>query len=246
MNNENDKIIPVGKYKGQPIEISRSDPQYCEWLVSQNWFRDKFSPTYQLIINNFGEPAETPEHNSLQAMFLDRNICINLLKKLGWKSLSKEASLSEAKEKLEECRLKKQQNYTSWGYGRLKEEIEDLELFIEKYEKIDIDNIKIESEFEYKGWDVKIFAKLPFWEGWALDGTVPEVSCSVEIKTDIGDNYPAILRQMKANEHLFRANYRVLVFDKFTATGATLEQVKQIFAASGFCVVPLSEISIKG
>ena len=127
MNNENDKIIPVGKYKGQPIEILRSDPQYCEWLVSQNWFRDKFSPTYQLIINNFGEPAETPEHNSLQAMFLDRNICINLLKKLGWKSLSKEASLSEAKEKLEECRLKKQQNNTAWGYGRLKEEKEDLE-----------------------------------------------------------------------------------------------------------------------
>lgn len=51
---------------------------------------------------------------------------------------------------------------------------------------------------------------------------------------------------MKANERLFRANYRVLVFDKVTATGATLEQVKQIFAASGFYVVPLSEISIRG
>jgi len=34
----------------------------------------------------------------------------------------------------------------------------------------------------------------------------------------------------------------VLVFDQFAAAGATLEQVRKIFAASGFTVLSLSEI----
>lgn len=63
-------IVPFGKYKGQPVEVLREDAQYMDWLLGQNWFREKYQLVYNVIINNFGEPTETPEHNQMQVKFL--------------------------------------------------------------------------------------------------------------------------------------------------------------------------------
>lgn len=70
-----DNIMPMGKYKGQPIEVLDGDPQYRDWLCSQSWFREKFGNQYTLIVNNFTEPSCTPEHNRIQSMFLDDVLC---------------------------------------------------------------------------------------------------------------------------------------------------------------------------
>jgi hypothetical protein len=68
---ESSKLVPFGKYKGQPIEVLAQDRDYCDWLMEQDWFRTRFQPIYTVIVNNFGEPSETPEHNRLQAKFTD-------------------------------------------------------------------------------------------------------------------------------------------------------------------------------
>jgi len=47
---------------------------------------------------------------------------------------------------------------------------------------------------------------------------------------------------MKANAQPRHNGYRVLVFDQFTAAGATLDQVRAIFEASGFKVLSIAEI----
>ena len=65
------EIIPFGKYKGQPVDLLAQDPQYCEWLSQQDWFRTRYPAIHTLIINHFGQPEETPEHNALQALFVD-------------------------------------------------------------------------------------------------------------------------------------------------------------------------------
>jgi uncharacterized protein (DUF3820 family) len=70
--------IPFGKYKGQPIEVLAGDPKYADWLRQQDWFRNRFGGLYQIIINNFAEPSETPEHNRLRARLLDLGFCIKL------------------------------------------------------------------------------------------------------------------------------------------------------------------------
>ena len=70
------QIIPFGKYKGKPVEVLQQDHDYAQWLMAQPWFRERFQPTYNLIVNNFGEPSETPEHNALQALFLDDRFCV--------------------------------------------------------------------------------------------------------------------------------------------------------------------------
>ena len=68
----NTQLVPFGKYKGQPVSVMQNDTQYCEWLSTQDWFRDRYANVYnQVIVNNFTEPTETPEHNRLQMLFLD-------------------------------------------------------------------------------------------------------------------------------------------------------------------------------
>lgn len=67
------EVVPFGKYKGQPIELLAADPQYCDWLASQDWFRERYSKIYTVIINNFAQPEDTPEHNKMQARFLDND-----------------------------------------------------------------------------------------------------------------------------------------------------------------------------
>jgi len=61
--------------------VLQLDTQYREWLMSQSWFRDKYQPIYNFIVNNFGEAADTPEHNILQAKFLKDKVCYNIAKK---------------------------------------------------------------------------------------------------------------------------------------------------------------------
>ena len=64
-------ILEFGKYKGQPIEVLEHDEQYKEWMLNQPWFKDRYPKQYNIIINNFCEPSNTPEHNRMQARFLD-------------------------------------------------------------------------------------------------------------------------------------------------------------------------------
>ena len=67
------RLVPFGKYKGQPVEVMQMDTGYCEWLSTQDWFRERYANVYQqVIINNFTEASETPEHNKLQMLFLDK------------------------------------------------------------------------------------------------------------------------------------------------------------------------------
>jgi hypothetical protein len=78
-------IVPFGKYKGQPVEVLAADHAYCDWLTGQSWFRERYGAVYTLIVNNFAEPSETPEHNALQARFLDDDFCCGFFRALQWK-----------------------------------------------------------------------------------------------------------------------------------------------------------------
>lgn len=63
-------IVPIGKYKGQPVEVLAGDPQYVEWLVAQPNIKQQHAHFYNVIINNLCEPNETPEHNAIHVRFL--------------------------------------------------------------------------------------------------------------------------------------------------------------------------------
>src|SRR5215831_8388673 len=67
-------LVPFGKYKGQSMEALAQDAGYCEWLLGQSWLGELFPNVYTLIINHFGEPSATPEHNRLQLRFLEEKL----------------------------------------------------------------------------------------------------------------------------------------------------------------------------
>lgn len=185
------QLVPFGKYKGQPVEVMQMDTAYCDWLSKQSWFREQYSNVYnQVIINNFTEPTETPEHNRLQMRFLDETFISRFVSKKLIPAISaKEFSLDEI-------------------------------------------------QFEHRGWDVFIEYRYSKETGGELDmfGSV-----CFEIKPCMGDDFPAVLRQMKTNRNRQWATFAVCIIEDFTACGATFEQVNQMFRLSKFSLMRFSE-----
>lgn len=91
-------------------------------------------------------------------------------------------------------------------------------------------------EFEVDGWDVK-FVHGVIGQNNSLD------TVYIEIKPCVGDDYPSILRQMKANQQDHYGTF-ILLYKQFTATGATESQVKEIFKNSKFNMISFSEIEV--
>lgn len=95
-------VVPFGKYKGQPVGALVADADYCDWLLAQPWFRDRFANVYQVVVNYGAEPVETPEHNALQLSFLDDARCLRLARlffpeMMGEKDITKVAWDDEVK-----------------------------------------------------------------------------------------------------------------------------------------------------
>ena len=81
-----DLVWPIGKYKGTPIEIVLADQNYVNWVTSQPFFEEKYPVVYNAInniTNNVvvGE-SETPEHNAIQARFLNDEFLVKIHQKV--------------------------------------------------------------------------------------------------------------------------------------------------------------------
>lgn len=91
------ELIPFGKFKGQPITQLEHDPQYAQWILSTPGLKDKFPRFYSIVVNNFGEPADSPEHNAFQAMFLDEWFALSVGMKAIGKSYEDLSAIYKAK-----------------------------------------------------------------------------------------------------------------------------------------------------
>jgi hypothetical protein len=69
------EIVPFGKYRGRALEEMLADRDYCDWLLAQGWFGQRYQNIYNVIVGAGNEPADTPQHNKLQALFLDAAFC---------------------------------------------------------------------------------------------------------------------------------------------------------------------------
>jgi hypothetical protein len=199
-------IVPFGKYKGQPVEVLSGDPGYVEWLQGQPWVKDRFGGFYQLIINNFKESDETPEHNKLQVLFLDDVFCAAFI---------------------------------DVAYpGKIERDINEIS---KGYRKEMTTIVSIARIFEVGGIDCCLSVicngmKLCFGYDYDKYGKRDLYDICIEIKPQIGDDYPAVLRQMRKNESM------VLFVDRFYAEGATVEQFIKTFELSGIKVVFKHEV----
>lgn len=252
---QRNRLMEFGKYKGQPVEVLANDPNYCQYLINQHGFKEQNYSLYQIIINNFFEPNDTPEHNALQARFTDNNFCFALGKLCNWILMHKSScirNIERAINKLERA------NYNS--YSNNQQKIDELIIHRNGMKE----NVYIKNGIEYNGFNDPLFiiGKVFEQDGWDLiiqtdDANTNSSYCrgdflayndcdikmnkiAVEIKPTLGDNYPAILRQMKmAKTH---PDFQCLVYESFNATNVTLDQIKEIFSSFDFKIFSFIEI----
>lgn len=230
------EIIPFGKYKGQPIEAIASDKQYLDWLTQQPWFREKYATIHQVIINNFCEPTETPEHNALQAKFLDDDFRLKFASiafpRLWWyarmdgemiEQLANEAV--KARSRVDSYAAKRNLSFglkegCRESRPRMSAQVSDLTVQIPQriagrmvfvgppsFEKNGVDcEFGFCAGARYYVSEVASGAYTTYADTAELDA---RDLFRIEIKPNVGDDYPAVLRQMRGNHStiLFTRSY---------------------------------------
>ncbi len=225
-----EKLIPVGKYKNQPVEILESDPNYKNWLLGQEWFRSGHKNLYTFIVNNFSEAQDTPEHNRLQALFLDDDFCIRfsrLVSPDGFSASFHETIFSPRFHVNDESRI----DYEIKG-----ETIGRIQVREKRIEECGIDvsfgvNVEFLDCSKKKGYEDE-WTRLSKPE-WRQAGFY-----AIEIKPTVGDDYPNVLRQMKS------LNCNVLFLETYTGSGITCDQFIQMFQNERLRVVFSSELQL--
>lgn len=199
------EVVKFGKYRGRPVADLLSDGPYVEWLQGQAWFRERYGDLLREITDREAHP--TPEHNRLQALFLDMAYCRAFL--LVSRAMGTARYPSDPPVLLADCpetpiRARFEGRFQA---GRMPDH---------RGNAIDI----------MGSADVLIEAHAPHTH-W----TVP-----IEIKPVVGDDYPAVLRQMGRN------HTRYLFVERYEGEGASRAQFVAIFAASGVGVVFKAEV----
>lgn len=101
----NYEIVPIGKYKGQPLERLMADQSYSEWLLAQAWFVDRYAELANLLrLGRLTEPQDTPEHNAMIAGLIDQRDAFEALASrilAGYWARSEEIYCSSFRQELE-------------------------------------------------------------------------------------------------------------------------------------------------
>lgn len=225
------EIIQVGKYKDKPIEILAGDPDYTEWLINQPWFREKYARQYNIIINNFCEPNETPQHNQLQAKFLQDKmagalirICLNVPDNCPIQIIDKRFE-NDGWDFAVRCLISK--------FCLLPKNINK-----DWYELTLTNRRDCEDHF---GWGDPPFTEKDYGKIKMLETDLP--SChkwiGVELKPAIGDDYPNVLRQVKRHGSVAR---KVVIIGTFTSSAVSFQDVQKIFAYDNIFLLKLADV----
>lgn len=212
------ELIPFGKYKDQPVTVLQNDQGYTEWLLSQDWFRERYGGIHTLIINNFSTDHDTPDHNAKQARFLNDDFCLALSEVIQpeW---TKNARDHIAR-------------YDGVEFSNAISMIEEREFEVGGFDVFFRPVLKSLSK-----------KKARF--GHEFYPTASWTSVYVEIKPTVSDNFPSVLRQIKSQIKRAGGGAIVLFVSSYTGVGANLSDMKAIFKSSGIHVVFEHEVEKK-
>jgi hypothetical protein len=269
MSNE---IIPFGKYRGTEIsEVLQRDPAYMQWLTQQAWFQEKFAPIYQLVINNFAPPSEdTPAHNALQVRFLEFDFQNTFMAQAGiifnWDWMTKvfftrteylrkapkpldkmhrQNTNSTNKYYIDSHRNTVRSHWKTWRYLRKRPQ-RGIEISKAAFEGV------TDVKFTVTAWVGFPRIELFKYEEGEYNGLESYVFY-IEIKPSMGDDYPAVLRQIKRQrgaayrqrEEGFSSSHWFLLVDEFASQAVTLDQVRQIFKQDHIDIITMKELITK-
>jgi hypothetical protein len=254
---DNVELVPFGKYKGQPVEVLANDKGYCDWLMTQGDFMDRFPQVKTLIVNNFKEPEDTPDHNRLQGLFLDECFCL----KFAAKFIDEEKERELFNEYLEDFQKVKE---SAAEYIEERERTKDddwRQMYsyicnLEPYDYIEpyIDGLRFETDgidvkFTYRLRNDDISHKMP--NGIVINRDSIErnnrvyytnssdiyiIWFKIEIKPSVGDDFPSIMRQMKSNE------CNTLFYSEYNGVGVSEDQMRKMMKIEQIRTIRLDEI----
>lgn len=242
----NDKIIPFGRHKGKPIEVLATDKQYMDWLLSQSWFKENHLTLYNVVINNFRENFDTPEHNKIQIKFLKKEQMLKLAFKI-IPNLFEENSetINKAINRILDKTEDRENEYfiRSLKYPEKENQFGLYTNRILSFSKPDFERVDV----AYTIWQGLRFIYDNRYGGVSEFCHQKVHSFKIEIKPTISDDFPAVLRQMKASMPVEKSDwqrnrYYILLVGNYTGTSATKEQFIAYFETQGYYVVFEEEI----
>lgn len=239
-----DEIIPFGKLKGKPVYALADDKSYTEWLLTQSWFKEKHLNIYNIVINSFRQPDDTPEHNSMQIKFLDSNHALKLAYYL--KPTLFDLSSFDINESLIRA-IDSQYRYVDVIKSKIIESNKSKMLYISppKFEH----GYDVAYHVRY-GVQIEISHQVSYNETRDIFkfNKSNSVYLKIEIKPTISDDFPSILRQIKASmparsEDMRNVFINCLLVGSYTGVGATKEQFVQFFESQNYRVIFASDLS---
>lgn len=260
-------IVPFGKHKGQRVEVLLADPGYREWILAQPWVRDRYPVFHQTIINYGGEPANTPEHNEMQAAFLNEESCLRLAQLLCPSDVGPPGALQVLQEsqyaamvKRFEANLTVETKPALPSHLRFEDEGWDVTFWVYPARTVitavslpdcacgpcdhdchdDPDGYHCSSQCPWKDRALVAF----FFKRDRDSGSYnvkeyqrhtvarPALSIRVELKPDLGDDFPTVLRQVQRYPYHDNVDYRCVVVRRHGFATLTWDQVRSMFEAS--------------
>lgn len=279
-----ERVIPFGKYKNQPYEVLLGDASYSLWLLGSMFakLQEQHPALLAFLVNRFGLPDRTPDHNRLQNRFLAPDFAVRFAAAVSprlqhfaaqqlteinleatWTRYVREA-LAKEKERADRMRKYEKGDSLVKLHNKLLECAKRLVFAVSTgtyangvwHNAVEISCLQFESDGADVTYLVECHAALQ--TGWVTTpeedsfgfGDVgrysekQEVIASfgvrdgfrIEVKPVVGDDYPAILRAMKAvkDSHLLVGEY--------TGAGATWAEVVRVFSLSGIVALQLADI----
>ena len=225
-------MIPFGKYQGQPVSVLQNDPRYASWLSQQEWAKQKFPHVVNVIINRFGNDEETPEHNAMQSKFMNKGYCAavaSLLGKIAINDCSK--AISWFSNKVNRGPYQDLDSSTKWKKAtfRVSKKTQKLSDLIDSI-KFEVNAIYVYFEV-YSDYLVVLESGSGSWkkEWFGLESINPK-KVKLEIKPKVGDDYPAIIRQMR------NSNSNCLFYASYSGVGVNENSFIEFFKSQGFSI----------
>ena len=219
-------LVPFGKYKGQPITTLMNDTEYLEWCKQNEWFK-KYPIVYNICVNQIITTNQTSKTPEHNKLqILFLENKMNTIKLLRRCIFNKNDSIP--KKRCYDFRV------TCEGIFNWDIIVEDIEIW-----KCHCDDTDIECHCD----------------GFADKSYKSYNDIYIEIKTLIGEDYPAIKRKMDTQitltknkyfnkddkSYIYKAYY-VLLIKEFNATSATKERLIKYFDSSKIKVVFIDEL----
>lgn len=246
-------IIPFGKYKGKPLSVLTNDQQYLDWLTSQDWFKSRYPQLNTIIVNNFNEPNDTPEHNALVALFMDDDFVHKFISIYtnGLVNINRDYNENDIANAIYLETMPYGQNSIFRNKDAIVSQLKNGYKILNEGET----SLNIRKIFETKsGNDIAIMYKfekiiniklkdftLPDKHYYTNNGKIKNIRnnekitemevyvfekdnhINIECKPTISDDYPTIIRQCRS-----QGSNCILTY-QYTGQGATLEQVRKMF-----------------